>query len=133
MTSKGVPMTFSLGQIISWVIVGLIAGSLAGSVLKRSRYGYGRWANWGIGLIGAMIGGLLFSLFRVDFGLRQIAVSLADIVQAFIGALIFVGILTLWRGVTKRRARQRAQAEMSAMHDERVHSEAARLEDKAGS
>lgn len=116
-------MTLSIGQLISWIIVGLIAGSLAGSVLKRSRHGYGRWANWGIGLVGAMVGGLLFSLFRIDFGLGQIAISLADLVQAFVGALIFVGILTLWRGVNKQRARRRAVDQMSAMHAERVSSQ----------
>lgn len=114
-------MSISIAQIISWIIVGLIAGSLAGSVLKRSRHGYGRFANWGIGLVGAIIGGLLFSLFRINFGLGQIAISLADLVQAFVGALIFVGILTLVRGNNKRRARHRAQEELSTMHAERVY------------
>lgn len=114
-------MTFSIAQIISWAIVGLIAGSLAGSVLKRSRYGYGRFANWGIGLVGAILGGVLFSLFRVDFGLDQIVISLADIIQAFVGALIFVGILTLVRSNNKRRARRRAQEELNTMHAERVY------------
>lgn len=113
-------MTFSIPQIISWIIVGLIAGSLAGSVLRRSRHGYGRWANWGIGLVGAIIGGLLFSLLRIDFGLGQIAVSLADIVQAFIGALIFVGILTLVRSSNRRRNRRRAQEELNTLHAERT-------------
>jgi uncharacterized membrane protein YeaQ/YmgE (transglycosylase-associated protein family) len=129
-------MNFSIAQIVSWIIVGLIAGSLAGSVLRRSRQGYGRWANWGIGLVGAIVGGLLFSLLRIDFGLSQIAISLADIVQAFVGALLFVGILTLIRVNRKRQARRRAQDELNAMQATRVQEQTAqqstpeRLEDK---
>lgn len=129
-------MNFSIAQIVSWIIVGLIAGSLAGSVLRRSRQGYGRWANWGIGLVGAIVGGLLFSLLRIDFGLSQIAISLADIVQAFVGALLFVGILTLVRASRKRQARRRAQDELNAMQATRVQEQTAqqsapeRLEDK---
>jgi uncharacterized membrane protein YeaQ/YmgE (transglycosylase-associated protein family) len=118
-------MNFSIAQIVSWIIVGLIAGSLAGSVLRRSRQGYGRWANWGIGLVGAIVGGLLFSLLRIDFGLSQIAISLADIVQAFVGALLFVGILTLVRASRKRQARRRAQDELNAMQATRVQEQTA--------
>lgn len=90
-------MPFTIGQVISWLIVGLLAGSLTGMILTRSRRGYGRWINWGIGLAGALIGNVVFSLLRVDFGLSSISVSLADIVQAFIGAILVVGVVTLVR------------------------------------
>ncbi len=77
-------------QIIVWFIVGAIAGSLAGLVAKRSKKGYGRFTNLGIGLVGALIGGFLFRILRIDLGLGSISVSLEDIVAAFVGAILLL-------------------------------------------
>ena len=46
------------GGIIGWLAVGLIAGFLAGKVMKGS--GYGIVGDIIVGLIGAFLGGLLF-------------------------------------------------------------------------
>jgi len=54
-----------------------------------------------IGMLGAIVGGLLFGFLRIDFGLGQITVSMADLVSAFIGSLVCVGLWALWR---RRRA-----------------------------
>jgi uncharacterized membrane protein YeaQ/YmgE (transglycosylase-associated protein family) len=51
------------GGIIAWLVVGVLAGWLAG-FLSRSR-GFGCFGNLVIGLIGAAIGGFVFSLFDV--------------------------------------------------------------------
>jgi uncharacterized membrane protein YeaQ/YmgE (transglycosylase-associated protein family) len=81
-------------QVIVWFIVGAIAGSLAGLVAKRSKKGYGHFANLGIGLVGALIGGFLFRILRIDLGLGSISVSLEDIIAAFVGAILF--LIALW-------------------------------------
>lgn len=96
-------MTITLGKIVSWLIIGLIAGPLAGAVLNRSRRGYGPWGNVLLGLIGALLGGLVFSLLRIDFGLSGVVVTLTDVVRAFLGALIFVGVVSLVRYIMRRR------------------------------
>ncbi len=83
-------MPFSLAQLIVWLIIGMIAGWLSGTLVT----GFGRWTNLGVGLVGAIIGGLIFSLFGIWPGLDAISVSLRDIVAAFIGSLIF--LLLLW-------------------------------------
>ena len=88
-------MDISVSQIISWVIVGFFAGSLIGMILKGSKKGFGLWGNLAIGLVGAIIGSVIFSLLKIDFGLSDIAISAADIVHALIGAFIFVIILSL--------------------------------------
>jgi uncharacterized membrane protein YeaQ/YmgE (transglycosylase-associated protein family) len=92
-------MNVSLEQIIVWFVVGAIAGSLAGLVVKRTKQGFGRFGNLGIGLVGAVVGGLLFRLLRIDLGLGVISVSLEDIVAAFAGAILFLIVL---RWVRKR-------------------------------
>ena len=93
-------MNISLEQIIVWFVVGAIAGSLAGLVVKRTKQGFGRFTNLGIGLVGALIGGVLFRLLRIDLGLGVISVSLEDIVAAFVGSIVF---LILLRWIRKRR------------------------------
>ena len=90
-------MNISLDQIIVWLLVGAIAGTLAGAMVKRSKKGFGIFSNLGIGLVGALIGGLLFRLFRLDLGLGSISISLEDIVAAFVGSILFLIVLRLFR------------------------------------
>ncbi|MEP1471590.1 MAG: hypothetical protein ABJK25_11505 [Halieaceae bacterium] len=87
-------MQSTLPDLIVWLIVGLLAGSLAGLVIKRDKKGFGHLINLGLGLAGALLGGALFDLLQIDFGLANISVSLQDIVSAFIGALLFLAILS---------------------------------------
>ena len=87
----------SVDQLIVWVVVGLIGGSLASRVITWDRTGFGQLRNLSLGLVGALIGGLLFRLFGWLPQLDKIAVSLRDIVAAFIGSLIVLAALWLWR------------------------------------
>ncbi|KAB2939301.1 MAG: GlsB/YeaQ/YmgE family stress response membrane protein [Hyphomicrobium sp.] len=89
-------MVITWAQIIVWLIVGLIGGTLAGAVVRWQREGFGWWTNLGIGLVGALVGGLLFHLFGILPGLDSIAVSLRDVVSAVIGSMLFLGALWLW-------------------------------------
>ncbi len=86
-------MGVTLAELVVWLIIGLLAGSLAGLVVKRTKEGFGRYTNLGIGLAGALIGGFLFDLLRIDFGLANISVSLQDVVAAFVGSLLFLAVV----------------------------------------
>ena len=88
-------MDITLGAIISWVIVGALAGSIVGRIMKGSKTGYGIWKNMLIGLVGAVIGWFLFNLLKVDFGLSEIRITAADMISGIIGAFIFLAILAL--------------------------------------
>lgn len=83
-------MEISISEIVVWLVVGALTGPLVGMLVKRSREGYGRWRNLGIGLVGALVGGGLFKLFHVDLGLGSLAISLQDLIAAFLGALLFL-------------------------------------------
>ena len=88
-------MEITIGNVIGWLVAGILAGSLTGVLVKRSREGFGHLANIGIGLIGALIGGSLFQIFNINIGnLAEISVSLQDLVSALIGSLIF--LLVVW-------------------------------------
>ena len=87
----------SIDQLIVWIVVGLLGGSLAGLLTTWERGGFGLLRNLGVGLVGALVGGLLFRLFGVLPNLDKIAISLRDVVAAVIGSLIVLVALWLWR------------------------------------
>ena len=67
-------------SIIIWLIVGAVAGWLAGMVVKGG--GYGLLGNIVVGIIGAVIAGWLLPQLGVNVGSGFIAA----IIDAFIGA-----------------------------------------------
>jgi uncharacterized membrane protein YeaQ/YmgE (transglycosylase-associated protein family) len=82
----------SLEQVIVWIVVGAIGGTLASRLVTWDRGGFGRWHNLGLGLAGAVVGGFLFWLFGLFQGLAKYAISLRDILAAAIGSLIVLGV-----------------------------------------
>jgi len=81
--------------ILSWIIVGLIAGWLAGQLMRGS--GFGVLGDIIIGIVGALLGGFLATaLFNVPDPVNGINVS--SILVAFLGSVILVAILRLLRG-----------------------------------
>jgi uncharacterized membrane protein YeaQ/YmgE (transglycosylase-associated protein family) len=93
----------SIGQIIVWIIVGGFAGTLAGRVVTLKKEGLGRWVNFLVGIIGAFIGGEVFKLLRVDFGLGDLKVTFEDLIAAFLGSLV---VIFAWRIIAKIRSRK---------------------------
>lgn len=76
------------GGLIAWLIVGVIAGFLAGKFMKGS--GYGIIGDTIVGLIGAFIGGVLFGSFvHAEYAL------IGSIVVAFVGACILIAVVRL--------------------------------------
>ncbi|HLE16063.1 MAG TPA: GlsB/YeaQ/YmgE family stress response membrane protein [Anaerolineales bacterium] len=76
--------------LLAWIIVGLIAGWLAGMVMRGS--GYGILVDIILGIVGALVGGFLASaLFNVQNPISGF--DLTTLVVAFIGAVIVVAIV----------------------------------------
>lgn len=75
-----------LSGLLWWIIVGLIAGALAGMVMRGG--GFGIVGDIIVGILGAIIGGFLAGLLGI--GSSNIIVS---IIIAFIGACILIAIL----------------------------------------
>jgi len=83
------------GGIIAWLVVGAIAGWLAGQFMSGG--GYGLVMDIVVGIIGAFIGGFVLSLL----GIGGSAGLIGSIVVAFIGAVILIAIL---RAIAPRRS-----------------------------
>lgn len=71
--------------ILAWIIVGLIAGWLAGMVMKGG--GYGVVGDIILGIIGGIVGGWLGSTF---LGLGVSGINIESILVAAVGAVIVV-------------------------------------------
>ena len=81
--------------ILSWLVVGLIAGWLAGQFVRGS--GYGMLGDIIVGIVGALIGGYLASAF---FGIAAplTGINLTTIVVSFLGSVLTIVILRLVGG-----------------------------------
>jgi len=79
-------MNLDPGGLIAWLVVGLIAGWLAGQFMKGG--GYGLIGDIVLGIIGAFIGGFVFSLLLPGSSVGLIGI----IVVAFIGAVILIAV-----------------------------------------
>lgn len=87
-------MALMPGGIIAWLVVGLISGWLAGSVMSGG--GYGMIGDIVMGLVGALVGG-----FVVGFFVQGNAGFWGSIVVAFIGACLMIALV---RAISPRRA-----------------------------
>lgn len=75
--------------ILAWLVVGLIAGWLAGQVMRGG--GYGLIGDIIVGIVGALVGGFLASLLiGGDF---LTGFNLSTIVVAFLGSVVLIAIL----------------------------------------
>ena len=90
-------MSISIGEIIVWLIIGALAGTLAGRLITFTKRGFGFWVNTGVGMLGALVGGFLFRLFHIDLGLGEIKITFEDLISAFAGSLLCIIVCRLIR------------------------------------
>ena len=77
--------------IIAWLIIGAIAGWLAGVLVKGG--GFGLIVDIIVGIVGAFIGGWLAGVLHISLGGGWIG----SIITAVIGAVILLFIIRLFR------------------------------------
>lgn len=80
--------------IISWIILGLIAGFIGSKIVDRT--GQGFWLDIVLGIVGAVLGGFLFSLLGMG---GVTGLNLYSLIVAVIGAIV---LLLIRNAVTGR-------------------------------
>ena len=78
----------SVESLIWFLIIGLIAGFLAGKVMRGG--GFGVVGDMIVGIIGALLGGWLFSILGISAG-----GLIGSIIVAFVGACLLLFLLRL--------------------------------------
>ena len=81
--------------LLSWIVVGAIAGWLAGHLVKGQ--GFGCLGDIIVGVVGGLVGGFLAAqLFNMPDAVNGF--NLTSIVVAFLGAVVVVVVIRLLRG-----------------------------------
>lgn len=76
-------------SLIVFILIGAIAGWLAGQLVKG--YGFGLLGNIVVGIVGAFVAGLLFPAIGISLG----GGIVAAIIHATIGAVILLVLIRL--------------------------------------
>ncbi|HTK41915.1 MAG TPA: GlsB/YeaQ/YmgE family stress response membrane protein [Gemmatimonadales bacterium] len=72
-------------SIIAWIVLGLIAGFIGSKLVNKT--GEGFFLDIALGIVGAVIGGWLFSLF----GMQGVTgLNIYSLIVAVIGAVVFL-------------------------------------------
>ena len=81
--------------LLSWIVVGAIAGWLSGQVMKGR--GFGLLGDIIIGIVGGLIGGFLAeALFKVPNAVNGF--NLTSILVAFLGAVLLIVVVRMFQG-----------------------------------
>ncbi|HOC55346.1 MAG TPA: GlsB/YeaQ/YmgE family stress response membrane protein [Verrucomicrobiota bacterium] len=81
----------SAEQLIAFLLIGGIAGWLAGLITKGS--GFGILGNIVAGIIGALVGGWVFSMVGISVGGKWVG----PILTATVGAVLLLFVISLVR------------------------------------
>lgn len=82
-----------MSNAIWFLIIGAVSGWLAGLFVKG--HGFGVWVDIIVGIVGAFIGGFLFSMLGIGtYGL------IGELVASFVGAVILLWIMRMFSGNT---------------------------------
>jgi uncharacterized membrane protein YeaQ/YmgE (transglycosylase-associated protein family) len=83
-------------SILSWIVLGLIAGFIGSKIVDGQ--GQGLWLNLVLGIVGAIVGGFLFSVFGA-MGITGF--NIWSLIVAIIGSVV---VLWLYHLLVGRRS-----------------------------
>jgi uncharacterized membrane protein YeaQ/YmgE (transglycosylase-associated protein family) len=86
-------------SILSWILLGLIAGFLGSKVVNR--HGEGIFLDIVLGVVGALAGGSLFSFFGAG---RVTGLNLYSVLVATAGAVVVLVVYHTIRRLTLQRS-----------------------------
>ena len=82
-------------SVLGWILLGLISGFIASKVVNAE--GEGCLMNIALGLVGAMVGGFIFSTIG---GTSVTGFNLYSMLVAIVGAIV---VLLIYHAITGRR------------------------------
>ena len=82
-------------SIVSWIILGLIAGFVGAKIVNRE--GQGFWLDIALGIIGTLVGGFIFSLFGAS---GVTGLNIYSMIVAIVGSIV---VLLIYNAVMGRR------------------------------
>jgi uncharacterized membrane protein YeaQ/YmgE (transglycosylase-associated protein family) len=87
-----IDIQLNVDTVLVWILVGLVAGSLASRVTLG--HGLGLLGDLVTGVLGALLGGVLAQVFKVNFTITGHPI-ITEMVVAFVGAVILLFVLRI--------------------------------------
>ncbi len=82
-------------QLLTWLVIGGLAGAGAASLAPR-KMSFSEMVL--TGLVGAVVGGVIVNMAGVELPDISVTISLADLITAFIGALVLIVVMSVFFG-----------------------------------
>jgi uncharacterized membrane protein YeaQ/YmgE (transglycosylase-associated protein family) len=83
-------------SIIAWIVLGLIAGFIGSKLVNKT--GEGFFLDIALGIVGAVVGGWLFSLFGMS---GVTGLNIYSLIVAVVGSVVF---LVVYHAIRRRAA-----------------------------
>ncbi len=80
-------------QLLVWIVIGMVAGTVTSMLFYRKSSSIMDLSTLGLGLLGALVGRLLFDLLRVTLSLPALIISMDDVAAALVGSLIVLAVI----------------------------------------
>jgi len=87
----------SIESILIWVVLGAIAGWIAGQLMKGR--GFGTIGNIVVGILGSFVGGWLGGQLGIA-GTQTGGINIASILTAVVGAMVLLFLISLVKKAT---------------------------------
>ena len=84
-----------IDQLLTWLVIGGLAGAGAASLAPR-KLSFSEMVL--TGLVGAVVGGVIVNMMGLELPDVSVTVSLADLITAFIGALVLIVMMGIFYG-----------------------------------
>lgn len=92
-------------DIVAWVFMGILVGALAGTFSPLGTSVVARLLRLGLGLAGALVGGMVVRVWDIDFGWPIIEIPLVEALFSLLGAIALVFLIRGGTVYLARRAR----------------------------
>ncbi len=80
-------------DVIAWIVIGVLAGWFAKGVVGQSSYsGYGPQGDFGFGILGALLGGIIARVLAVGGPASGNTFTWLSLIVAAIGSVIVLGL-----------------------------------------
>jgi uncharacterized membrane protein YeaQ/YmgE (transglycosylase-associated protein family) len=99
--------SITFDELFIWLTIGALAGAFVGmvSALRGKERAFGWPLSFFVGLVGAVLGGLIVDTLGIDFGLGRVEIEYSDLVAAYGGSILL--LIVVWYFTSRRRRQSR--------------------------
>jgi uncharacterized membrane protein YeaQ/YmgE (transglycosylase-associated protein family) len=91
-------------EILGWLMMGVLVGAVVGMMTSSKSGGMGKCGKLLLGLVGAILGGMLVHFGQFDFGWGPFLIRYEELLFAMLGAVLLVAVGWVVRARSRRKS-----------------------------